>query len=83
MVLTSQTFIDMVDRERAINWQNSDIWREGEKMLEVVADHLKVCENCRMLFDDMYYKATTLIEWINETNFDNTAIEDWVCTEDI
>ena len=75
--MNSREFIDQVEAEVFRNWRNSDLWRETEQAMELIAQHLQECEECRDRFDAMEYPETTLIDMENRYSFKN--LDDWIC----
>lgn len=61
------------------NWQNSDLGKNSEEMLEVIAEHFKNCEECRKEFDAQEYPEETLINF--EDRLSGTTRYDWGCEE--
>lgn len=80
--LTAKKLIEMVETERRNHWQNSDLMSETERRLEIIADHYKTCEECADLFNVSGYESETLIDFIRESNFENTNLSDWICNAD-
>lgn len=76
--MNSNELIEQVNNCRAINWHNSDLFRESELMLEQIADHLKTCERCRKQFDAQEYPQKRLINFEIE-ELVNTNLSDWIC----
>lgn len=75
--MDADALIRQVDKCRKDNWQNSDLWTESEQMLEKIADHFRVCAECRADFDAMGYPESTLTEF--ENRIANTQLRGWVC----
>ena len=63
------------------HWQNSDISKGGERLLEIIADHYEICEECRENFDLQEYEETTLIDIWHHFMAANEAPEEWICEE--
>jgi len=49
--MKAKDLVRMVEESKASAWRNSLLWREAEIMLEKIADHYKVCSECREMFD--------------------------------
>lgn len=77
--LTAKKFIKMVESERRNHWPRSDLMSETERRLEIIADHYKVCEECVDNFNVSGFEAETLMDFIRESNFENTELSDWIC----
>ena len=75
--MNANQLIEQVNVCRKNNWQNSDLGKNSEEMLEAIADHLKTCEECRKDFDVQEYPEETLIEF--EGRLSGTDIHDWIC----
>ena len=76
--LTAEKFVEMVDTERRNRWQNSDLMNETERRLEIISDHYKICEECADLFNVSGYESETLMDFVRESNFENTNLSDWI-----
>lgn len=77
--MNAKQLIEQVNVCRKNNWQNSDLGKNSEELLEAIADHFETCEECRKEFDVQEYPEETLIEF--EGNLSNTDIYDWICEE--
>lgn len=75
--MSAEKLIKQVEECEANNWKNSDIGREGELMLEVIAGHFRSCESCRKAFDDQRYEDETIQEFANEF-LSCTDISEWI-----
>jgi hypothetical protein len=73
--------ISQVAECRSERWQNSDIPSGGERLLEVIADHYKTCEECRETFDLMEYDEETLIDLWHDFMAQTEDPADWICEE--
>lgn len=79
--LTAEKLVEMIETERRNHWQNSDLMNETEKRLEIIADHYKAGDECADNFNVSGFEAETLIDFIRESNFENTDLSDWICEE--
>lgn len=79
--LTAKKFVEMVDFERRNHWQDSDLMSETERLLERIADHYKFSDKCDCAdnFDVSGFEAETLTDFVRESHFENTDINDWIC----
>ena len=77
--MNTQEFIQQVKECRSNKWQNSDIAREIELALEIIADHFESCKECANGFDTQDYKPETLIDLVSKQDFSN--ITNWICLE--
>lgn len=77
--MKTEDFIKQVDECVANNWGNSDIWEQAEKMLEKIAEHLKICPYCAEDFQD--HLDQTEMKWIHEMDsyLGTTTLKDWIC----
>jgi len=75
--MNSREFIDQVEACVFQNWRNSLLWRETEQAMELIAQHLQECEECRELFDAMEYPEKTLLDMENRHSFKD--LSDWTC----
>ncbi len=77
--MNSKQLIEQVNKCRQNHWQNSDLMNKTERRLEIIADHYNTCDECADLFDVSGYESETLIDFIRESNFENTSLSDWIC----
>jgi len=77
MKMKAEQLIEQVNECRKNNWQNSDLGKNSEEMLEAIADHFETCEECRKAFDVQEYPEETLVEFENELS--GTELSDWIC----
>ena len=75
--MKAKDLVRMVEESKASAWRNSLLWREGEIMLEKIADHYKVCSECREMFDAQEYPDETLLGM--EKYLANSKLSDWMC----
>jgi len=75
--VNAKQFIEQVEECRVEQWAHSDLWAESERALEAIADHLKVCPDCRGAFDAMGYEAGTLVEL--EAELGTIRAQDFTC----
>ena len=62
----------------ATHWQNSDIPRNKEVLLEMISEHFKKCEECRIDFDNAQFSSETLIEFSSK-HLSKSNPSDWIC----
>jgi hypothetical protein len=77
--MNAKQLIEQVSECKENNWQNSDLGKNSEEMLEIIAEHFENCEECRKEFDSQEYSEEALIDF--EGNLSNTDIYDWICEE--
>ncbi len=78
--MNANDLISQVMECRSEQWQNSDISRGGERLLEILADHVQECKECRDAFDAEEYEETTLIDlWHRYMHTED--ISEWICDE--
>ena len=65
----------------ATRWKNSDIPRNAEVLLEMMAEHFKTCEECRIDFDNAQFSSETLIEFASKY-LSKSNPSDWICKEE-
>lgn len=75
--MNAKQLIEQVNEAKQNNWQNSDLWKESQEMLEQIAEHFETCEECRKQFDAQEYPEQTLIEF--EDYLSGTELSDWIC----
>lgn len=75
--MTANDLIVYVQREIANHWKNSDIPREGEILLERIAEHWMNCPDCCDSFDLQGGFDGTLQDFCAE--YSNTTLTDWIC----
>ena len=76
--MNAKELINQIDQTHSNNWKNSYIDIEIQILLELIALHYKVCQDCRESFDDMEYDQTTLKEM--EPIFqENNNLDLWIC----
>jgi len=75
--MNAKQLIEQVNECAKNSWQNSDLWKESQEMLEKIAEHFENCEECRKEFDALEYPEETLIEF--EDRLARTEITDWIC----
>ena len=76
--MNATKLIKQINQEHGKNWQNSDIDMEIQILLELIALHYKVCQDCREAFDDMKYDQTTLKE-MEQIFKENNNLDLWIC----
>ena len=76
--MNAKELIGQINQEKRNNWQNSDIDMEIQILLELIALHYKVCQDCRDVFNDMKYDQTTLEE-IEQIFRENNNLDLWIC----
>ena len=79
--MNAEELMKQVRECRGEQWQNSDISAGGERLLEVIAAHYEICEECRENFDGQEYEETTLISLWHRFMAVNEAPEEWICEE--
>lgn len=77
--MNAKQLIEQVNECSKNNWQNSDLGKNSEEMLEKMAEHFENCEECRKEFDVQEYPEETLIDFEDELS--NTDVYDWICEE--
>jgi len=60
------------------NWKNSDLPLEVEGILTMMAEHMGICEECRIDFDNAQFTGETLIDFSSKY-LRNQSHEDWSC----
>ena len=78
--MNAKQLIEKVNECSKNNWKNSDLGRGSEKMLEYLADHFEMCEQCRKDFDAQEYPERTFIEI--EERLMVTGINNLICGYD-
>ena len=76
--MKARDLIIAVCEERLTGWKNSDLYPEVQELLERIADHYDICEECRDAFDDMGYEQETLKE-MEQIFMDNIEFSKWDC----
>ena len=75
--MNARELIGSVEIEVVHKWRNSDLPTETQRLLEDIAEHYAVCEECCDAFDDMDYDHTTLHDFCEL--LDGTELSDWMC----
>lgn len=76
--MNANQLIELVEKEKENDWENSDIGAFEEGTLETITDHFKTCEDCRNTFDSMNYPETILLDFSFRISNSN-SIYDWIC----
>jgi len=79
--MNTNDLISQVTECRSERWQNSDISRGGERLLEILAAHMQECEECRDAFDAEEYEEDTLIDLWHRYMCQTEDISEWICEE--
>ncbi len=77
--MDSKKLIALVNESMAENWADSDIWKEGENLLEKLSAHLERCMLCSFGFDFCNYPESTLSDF--SCRLYNTDLSDWICEQ--
>jgi len=62
----------------ANHWNNSDIPRNNEVLLEMMSEHFENCEECRIDFDNAQFTGETLIEFSSKY-LSSIVPSEWIC----
>jgi len=76
--MNSKELIKATQECVANHWNNSDIPRNNELLLETIAEHLKNCKECRIDFDNAQFSSETLIEFSSKY-LSSTVPSEWIC----
>ena len=79
--MNAKELIRQVEECRANRWSNSDISRGGERLLEIIAAHFAVSEDCRDAFDSEEYEETTLLDLWHRYMCQTEDVSEWICEE--
>lgn len=75
--MNAKTLIEQVNACKSEYWQNSDLGKNSEEMLEKIAKHFETCAECRKQFDAQEYPEETIIDF--EDRLTGTELSDWIC----
>lgn len=79
--MNAKELIGQVEECRSEHWQDSDISSGGERMLEIIAAHFSVCEDCRDAFDSEEYEEEFLIDLWHRFMCQTEDVSEWICAK--